>query len=529
MPSHADDNTASLQRRIGWKGAFWVASGVPALVLFSVGGVAATVGTPSWLVWMVSVLIGFLQSFVYAEIAGIFPNKSGGASVYGAAAWVRYSKLIAPVSVWSNWLAWTPTLAIGCGIAAGYVQNELVPDGSTLLSWEIRLLDLGFMKDELHLRVNSTFVIGAVLMLVCFGIQHRGILGTARVQMIMGAAVIIPLIIVGIVPLLIGEVSVDNLTPFAPGTDPATASWDIQGWSLFLGGLFIAAWSTYAFETAVCYTSEFKNPKTDTFKALFYSGLLCIVCFSIVPFAFQGSLGLEAMLQPGIFDGTGVAEAMASMLGLSGTIVFDLMVVMMFLAVLLAIMTSMAGSSRTLYQGSRDGWLPKYLGHINANGAPTRAMGTDLGFNLLLLTLSDYLFVLAISNVCYIVFNFLNLNAGWLHRIDSGHVARPWKAPNWLMTVGVALGFFNMVLLGAGANLWGRDTLLVGLVTIALIIPVFAFRHYVIDRGRFPESMLADLHIDSVKDLHKTKAGILPYIALLGGVAVAMAANLIFR
>jgi len=26
--------------------------------------------------------------------------------------------------------------------------------------------------------------------------------------------------------------------------------------------------------------------------------------------------------------------------------------------------------------------------------------------------MSDYLFVLAVSNVCYIVFNFLNLNAG---------------------------------------------------------------------------------------------------------------------
>jgi hypothetical protein len=30
--------------------------------------------------------------------------------------------------------------------------------------------------------------------------------------------------------------------------------------------------------------------------------------------------------------------------------------------------------------------------------------------------MSDYLFVLAVSNVCYIVFNFLNLNAGWIHR-----------------------------------------------------------------------------------------------------------------
>ena len=85
-----------LRRAITWKHAFWVASGVPALVLFSIGGVAATVGTPSWAVWVISVGFGFLQAFTYAEIAGLFPNKSGGASVYGAAAWIRYSRFIAP-------------------------------------------------------------------------------------------------------------------------------------------------------------------------------------------------------------------------------------------------------------------------------------------------------------------------------------------------------------------------------------------------------------------------------------------------
>jgi hypothetical protein len=50
-----------LHRVISWKDAFWVASGVPALVLFSIGGIAATVGTPSVLVWTLSVIFGFLQ------------------------------------------------------------------------------------------------------------------------------------------------------------------------------------------------------------------------------------------------------------------------------------------------------------------------------------------------------------------------------------------------------------------------------------------------------------------------------------
>jgi amino acid permease len=58
------------------------------------------------------------------------------------------------------------------------------------------------------------------------------------------------------------------------------------------------------------------------------------------------------------------------------------------LALMLAIMTAMAGSSRTLYQGSVDGWLPRYLSHVNEHGAPTRAMWTDLIVNLVVLAIA---------------------------------------------------------------------------------------------------------------------------------------------
>ncbi len=39
-----------LVRSIDWKGAFWVTSGVPALVLFSIGGIAGTTGKLAFLV-----------------------------------------------------------------------------------------------------------------------------------------------------------------------------------------------------------------------------------------------------------------------------------------------------------------------------------------------------------------------------------------------------------------------------------------------------------------------------------------------
>ena len=531
QPLSSATPAGSLRRTIGWKHAFWVASGVPALVLFSIGGIAATIGTPSWMVWMLSVTFGFIQAFTYAEIAGLFPSKSGGASVYGAAAWVRYAKVIAPLSVWCNWLAWTPVLAIGGGLGAGYILSALFPADAAINAWQITLVDLGMLKEGLTIRINATFVLGVAILLLVFAAQHHGILRTARIQTIMGLAAIIPLLIVGVVPLLTGDVLAENLVPLAPlGFDNdgnvIPGVWDKGGWTLFMGGLFIAAWSAYAFETAIYYTSEFRDPATDTYKAIFYAGVLCLVIYTLVPLSFQGTLGVERMMEPGIVDGWGVADAMAWMVG-GGSFIHGLLVVMLILALLLAVMTSMAGSSRTLYQGSVDGWLPRYLTKVNQHGAPTRAMWTDLSFNLVLLMMSDYLFVLAVSNCCYLIFNFLNLNAGWIHRIDSKDVKRPWRCPTPLMAAGIVLSFVNMALLGAGANVWGEGTLMSGVIAAALIVPVFCYRHFYQDKGQFPPDMLKDLHLEG-RDLSVRKAGVWPYVAIAAGITVAIVANQVF-
>ncbi|HEX7200794.1 MAG TPA: amino acid permease, partial [Dongiaceae bacterium] len=243
-------------RDVDWKQVVFVAAGVPALVLFSMGGISATVGAPAWLVWTISVLFGFAQAFTYAEIAGLHPSKTGGTAVHGATAWIRYSRILAPLSLWSNWLAWTPVLAIGTGLGAGYLLSIFYDPSSPMLSWQFTIIDLGFISTGLSLRINATFFLGAAIMLVVFAIQHRGILRTAQIQTLLTIASLLPLFIVCIIPLLQGSVHAENFTPFTPlATDNGkvvAGAWDKGGILLFLGGLFIAAWSAYAFETSVC-------------------------------------------------------------------------------------------------------------------------------------------------------------------------------------------------------------------------------------------------------------------------------------
>ena len=377
-------------------------------------------------------------------------------------------------------------------------------------AYELTLLDLSALKNGLTLRVNTTFIIGALLLLAVFAIQNRGVWLTARFQMTIGILALLPLLIIALVPIVSGNVKLANLVPLAPLRAVENGH----------------AIATYALETTICYTSELKSPGRDCIRSIFAAGLLCLVMFSLVPFAFQGALGLEAMLDPAIFDGSGVAAAMARMVG-GGAVVSLLIVLLLLLALVLSIITAMAGSSRTLYQGAVDGWLPRYLSRVNAHGAPTPAMWTGIGFNLILLLLSDYIFVLAVSNCCYLIFNFLNLNAGWIHRIDSPQAQRPWRAPGVLIALGTALAFFNAFLLGAGANVYGSGTLLTGLVAAAIVLPIFAWRHYVSDRGVFPAHMLADLHIRDLAHAPR-RAGAKPYLAFTGGVLALIAGKLIF-
>lgn len=527
-----DRLATNMRRDINWKDAFFISAGVPALVLFSMGGISATVGAPAWLVWTISVLFGFIQAFTYAEIAGLHPKKSGGTAVHGATAWIRYSKVTAPISLWCNWLAWTPVLAIGSGLGAGYLLSIFFSPEATVNTWNVTLADLGFLKDGLALRINATFIIGAIIMLSVWNIQHRGILRTARIQTLLTVGTLAPLLIVSIIPLLTGDVVASNFSPFTPlALDDAgnliRGAWNIDGLTLFMGGLFIAAWSAYAFETAVCYMSEFKDPGRDTPRAIIYSGLLCIGAYILVPVVFQGVLGTSGMLDPGIYSGAGVGEALAGMVG-GGQVVVKILVILLFFTLLLAVMTAMSGSSRTLFQGGQDGWLPKYLAHLNEHKVPTYAMWTDLVFNLILLLMSDYLFVLAVSNVNYLIFNFLNLNAGWIHRIDNPKVPRPWKAPTILLAAGGLLAYVNAFLLGAGANVWGSGTLVSGIITALIAVPIFLFRHYVTDKGKFPTHMYDDLILEGETELGPTRAGVLPYVAVAGGLAMVILGYVIF-
>lgn len=524
------DESPGLRREIGWTHAVGATTGAPALVLFSIGAIATTVGSPSWIVWIVSVLIGALQMFTYGEVVGMYSHKSGGAAIAGSMAWLPYAKVVPAVSSWCYWLAWTPVLSIGTAIASGYILTALFPADSPVNTWQLVLLPLEEVQAGLSLRVNVTFLVSAVLLLAVFLIQHGGMLRAARYQMIFAVASLLPLGIVGIAPLFLGTAHLSSLVPVVPLAHDAAGKavaghWDMAGITLFVGGLGVAAWSSYGIESCLVYAREFRDPAKDVLKAAVAVTLLCLFFYAVVPLSFQAFLGLDGVSDPAIGDGSGVAAAMSRMVGASPGLQ-GVLVAMLIVTLLLSVLTAMAGSSRTLWQASADGFLPRFLGHTNSHGQPTRAMWTDLGLNLLLLLISNTVFILAVSNVCYLLFNFVNLQAGWMHRIDRPERPRPFRAARWMIAVGALLGFVNLFFIGMGADTFGAGVLKWGLITAFLVVPIFLFRHYITDKGQFPPQLVQDASEPGVAGGGMVRrAGMLPYVAIGAGIATVVLGN----
>jgi amino acid transporter len=444
-----------LSRSLSWFDGFSIALGVPALLLFSVGSVAVLTGTLSPFIWILSVTVGLVQAFIFAQMAGSFPRKSGGHSLYGAETWRRRNRFLPPMTVWGNWFAWSPVLAIGGLLIGGYAQAQWLPGQD----WEVSFGPFS---------ITIATVIGAAVLLAIFWINHFSIKDSARVQQILGVISLLPIALLIIVPVLEGKVDIDNLGPVAP------PSGDWLSWGTFetiAAGLFVAAWSAYAFETTICYTAEFRNPGKDAPRAILGAGVLNLIFYGLGPIVLLGVVGPERIAED---PAVAFAPLAADTFGAGADIVIALLII----AFILIINTAILGSARTLFQASVDGYTIKGLDKLSKRRVPTRAMGFDIAVNLFLMLLGTPISILAASTVGYMITNILDLSGGWLLDKDTRRMQVPYRAPRAIMRLAPVLAGFNFLLLFMGGPSWGWGAVALGWGIVLLSIPLYLYRQW---------------------------------------------------
>jgi amino acid transporter len=452
-----------LARTLNWFDGFSIALGVPALLLFSVGSIVVLTGTLSPLIWIVSVSIGLLQAFIFAEMAGLFPRKSGGHSLYGAEAWRRVNRFLPPMTVWGNWFAWSPVLALGSLLIGSYVTTQWFPSQD----WEVEFGPFS---------ITFGTLVGAGVLLLIFWVNHFSIKYSARVQQVLGVISLLPIALLLIVPVFEGHLDVDNLTPIEP---IAGDWWSWDTLTMIAAGLFVAAWSAYAFETTICYTAEYRNPGKDAPRAIIAAGLLNLVFYGLGPIVLLGAVGSERIAED---PSVAFAPLADDTFGAGADVVIALLII----AFILIINTAILGSARTLYQASADGYTVRGLQKLSKRKVPVRAMGFDVVFNLFLMLLGNPVAILAASTVGYMVTNVLDLIGGWMLRRNTEGIQAPYRAPKAIMALAIPFAAVNFVLLFLGGPSWGWDAVGLGWAIVLVSIPVYLYRQWSDSRAGAP-------------------------------------------
>ncbi len=452
-------NSNELQRTIDWKQGLMIAVGVPLLILPSIGYTASYLWAAAIILWVASVLQGFMQNIAYGEMATAFPKASGlpgfAQAVFKTNNNVnKYDrgKLIGGFSAWGYWFAWNPVLAIFSLTIASYLQG-MIP----------ALADYDF--------VSLALVCGALIFVALILINMKGLANGARIGLILAVVSLIPLIVISIAPFATGDFNVSNITN---NLVPTGWTWDWQHILIIFGLFAIAQWSACAWETAAIYGPQYKKPGSDVPKALFTCGIICLIIFALVQTSVTGTLGIDGILAQPVSPLVPMAETTFGSLGSS------VMIVMLVAAMILIIQTAFLGSATSMHSMASEGNLPKFFSKLNSSGVPVRAMIAIALFNMALISLKTPTAILAASAIGYTCANGISLFAYVKAKRDPElkKLNRPFKAPRGWTYVALAFGLFNIPLCLIGVMYLnslesGITAIIVGVIVLAAYLPIW--------------------------------------------------------
>lgn len=440
--SPSPEEPCELHRSVSWRSAVLVAVGTSVLVAVSLGPMAEELGNLSPLVWAVAAGVGALQCLLIAELATRFPNRAGGAAVYAEEGLRGVSPLLGAISSWGYWFAWTPGIAVNLILAADYLKATVWPGANTVL------LALG---------------IGALLYILNF----FGLRPSMRVYLLVAVFAVVPLAV-----LIIGALVQPSLVDFGrllPLTTPDGGSITSAGTGeLLLKWTFVAAWAAYGAEMASTIAAEMRNPRKNIPRAMSAAGGAGILAFGVVPVMLIAVVGAGGVAQDPEVAFLPAAEAV---LGGAGSTVLGLSLAA---ALVLGAHAFIVGSSRTVYQMSRDGHLPRVFSRVNRYSVPIGGIFLDalvIG-GMMLLFGTEVVEVIAAANVGYlVVFTLLPVTYIVLRARGAG-VAGAFELPRIFVPIAGALALFNAVLLVGGGLQWGAQVAVTGVGVMLVIIPI---------------------------------------------------------
>lgn len=447
-----------------------IALGVPILILPSIGYTAGYLWGFSIILWILSVLQGFVQNSAFGEMTSTFEDATG---LPGCAQKVftkqgdsdsKYDrgKFIGAFCAWCYWFAWCPVVAIFTLTIGAYVRG-FVPSVADAEIWLDLLIGV--------LIVSSMTIIGA-----------RGLTGGSLTSLLLALISLVPLVIILVVPFFTGDFTTSNIS--LSGDWVAVKSFENQSIFgdavIFIGLMGMAQWSACAWETAAVYGPEYKEPRSDVPKALFSCGIICLMLYALAQTSVVGTLGVAGIEGAPIDPLNPMAELV---FGSSGQ---TIAMIMLICAMLMIIQTGFLGSSRTLYSMSLEGNLPGWFGKTNSRGNPINAMIFVSLFNLALVLVQNPVEVLAASSMGYAIAVGVALAAYYASKTREPFksMKRAFGLPDWYKYVALIMVIYEIAILlpclvVLNAVDYGGRSVIIGVIILLAFVPIWmAAQHY---------------------------------------------------
>jgi amino acid transporter len=458
-----------LQQSMTWKGGFILALVIPMSGLTLVGYEIGAIGAYGALaVWVGTSLVALFQNYIFAELAGMFPHKSGGISIYASEAWSKYFAPLGGILGWGYWVGWSFTLGIVSLVIGGLVQAEWFPHVTGTIS-------------ILGNPIGLPTYIAAGLVTAIYLINIAGLKPVINTNIVIGItlALLAAICIVG--PIVLHKISAATLT-FTAGH----SAWQIIV-TLFTWA-FVATWTSYGTEVVATFTPEYKDPHHDVGRALRSASLLMIVVCALSTTIFPAAVGQSTIANNPIgFFAPLVSEVVGKQFG-------GIAIAIICVAQLIALGSATSDSGRVLYGMAAERLTFRQLYMLNGAGQPARAMTVDLVANLLILFLiSNVAGIIFSSNLGYLLSIVFALGGFLVLRKTRPNAERPirlgkvWIPIAWFLVAFnvfmIVIGFTHPSLVGYG----GSTEQLLSLSVIVVGFLSYLYARVVQDKQRFSD------------------------------------------
>ena len=459
-----------LLKAMTWWDGFVVALANPGFLIAGLGGSIGALGTTgACVLWAISIFLGAMQNNIHAELAAMFPNKSGGVALYAHEAWRKYLTFIGPLATFGYWIGWSVVLAVNGLVAGTLIQAEWFSSSD----WSSTVAGFDF---------TLPIVIGMALILVVWLFNIYGVRPAVWFGYVTGGLLCIPVFVLMFLPYVTGDWSSSNMT------------WEIGangGLALALTWLYFMCWSSYGIEVVATFAPEYHNTEVDTTKALRAAALFSGLVYALLPLGLGGTLGTEAVAA----DETIIAFYTQAFDAIVGSGLANVMIFCVVAGLVLSMNTATMDGSRALYGIAHDGMTIRQFGHLNRFSVPGLAMTVDALLNLLLISFfANPLEIIAVSNIGYVFATCAALSGFLLLRKDRPQWPRPVRLPSIWVPIAAVLFAINVVFLIVGGFLYsggflgiegygyGWDKTRVGLLVLLVAFALYVYRHVVQDK-----------------------------------------------